>query len=75
MLTASSFEACSSTEIVSFGGADSMYSHEAMNTIIVPGSIRNVRSVLNRIGERQSKIPVDTAVAKHLTTASASVGN
>jgi hypothetical protein len=44
-----------------------------MNTTIVPGSTRKPRSARNRRGERKSRMPVATAVAKHLITASASM--
>lgn len=49
-----------------------MYKKVATKTSTVPGISMNVKSTLKRIGERYSNTPVDTAVAKHLITASAS---
>lgn len=43
---------CCCGDSVSFGGAASMYSHEAIKTIMVPGSTRNDISVSKRIGDR-----------------------
>jgi hypothetical protein len=44
-----------------------------MNTTVAPGSTRKPRSARNSRGERKSRMPVATAVARHLTTASASM--
>jgi hypothetical protein len=49
-----------------------MYIHEEMKTMSVPGRTRKFHGVENRTGETERRIPVATAVARHLMTASAS---
>ncbi len=55
------------------GAGESMYSHDEMKTMSPPGMMRGAIVVPNRIGEMYSKIPVATAVARHLITALASM--
>jgi hypothetical protein len=48
------------------------YSHDEMKTINPPGTASGVIEVPEIAGERKRSIPVATAVARHLITASAS---
>jgi hypothetical protein len=50
----------------------SMYSNNEVKMMIGPGMTKNFRCVPKRIGEMYKRIPVATAVERHLTTASAS---
>jgi len=63
----------SANEVGRFGAGDSVYSHEVMKTIKPPGMMSGAIVVPNRMGEMYKRIPVATAVARHLMTALASI--
>ena len=65
---------CSSEEGF-LGGAVPVYSQVAAKTTTVPGITMDEKLVSKSMGPRYKRIPVDTAVAKHLATASASTGS
>jgi hypothetical protein len=55
-----------------FSAGDLTYSHDDMKTIRLPGTVRGVIDVPEIAGDTKRSIPVATAVARHLITASAS---
>jgi hypothetical protein len=55
-----------------FTAGEVTYNHDEMKTINPPGTVSGVIEVPEITGERKRSIPVATAVAKHLITASAS---
>jgi hypothetical protein len=55
-----------------FSAGDLTYSHDEMKTIKPPGIVRGVIDVPEIAGDTKRSIPVATAVARHLITASAS---
>jgi hypothetical protein len=55
-----------------FSAGDLTYSHDEMNTIRPPGTVRGAIDVSEIAGDTKRSIPVATAVARHLITASAS---
>jgi hypothetical protein len=59
-----------SSDFISAG--DLTYSHDEMKTIKPPGIVRGVIDVPEIAGDTKRSIPVATAVARHLITASAS---
>jgi hypothetical protein len=55
-----------------FSAGDLTYSHDDIKTIKPPGIVRGVIDVPEIAGDTKRSIPVATAVARHLITASAS---
>jgi hypothetical protein len=55
-----------------FTAGEVTYSQDEMETINPPGIVSGVIEVPEIVGERKRSIPVATAVARHLITASAS---
>jgi hypothetical protein len=55
-----------------FSAGDLTYSHDEIKTIMPPGIVRGVMDVPEIAGDTKRRIPVATAVARHLITASAS---
>lgn len=56
------------------GGVNLTYIQVAMKTTKVPGKTKKPKSVLNSNGAMYKRMPVAMEVAKHLMTASESIG-